>query len=113
MRPTRFDELSSSYDDLMRDPLRDRFTGHESMFFHRRKSELIRRFFRRRKIDTSGLRHLDVGCGQGELLNLLRADFKHSAGCDVSVEMMRQITGIETHVQTDPLQIPFEDGTFD
>ena len=113
MRPTRFDELPASYDDLLRDPLRNQFTGQDSMFFHRRKSELIRGFFRRRKIDTSGLRYLDVGCGQGELLNLLQGDFKHSTGCDVSVEMMRQITGIETRVQADPLQIPFEDGAFD
>jgi len=113
MRPTRFDELSSSYDDLLRDPLRDRFTGQESMFFHRRKSELIRRFFRRRNIDTSRLRHLDVGCGKGELLSMLRADFKRSAGCDVSADMMREITGVETRVQTNPLQVPFEDGAFD
>jgi SAM-dependent methyltransferase len=113
MRPTRFDKLSSSYDELLRDPLRDRFTGQESKFFHRRKSELIRQFFRRRKVNTSGLRHLDVGCGKGELLNLLRADFTDSAGCDVSADMMREIAGIETLVQTDPLKIPFEDGTFD
>ena len=113
MRPTRFDELSSSYEELLRDPLRDRFTGQESMFFHRRKSELIRRFFRLRNIDTSSLRHLDVGCGKGELLNLLQADFKRSAGCDVSADMMREITGVETRVQIDPLQIPFEDGSFD
>ena len=113
MRPTRFDELSSSYEDLLRDPLRDRFTGRESLFFHRRKSELIRRFFQRRNIDTSRLRHLDVGCGQGELLSILQADFKHSTGCDVSADMMREITGIETRVQIDPLQIPFEDGAFD
>ncbi|HSP69885.1 MAG TPA: class I SAM-dependent methyltransferase [Bryobacteraceae bacterium] len=113
MRPTRFDELSPSYDDLLRDPLRDLFTGQESMFFHRRKSELIRRFFRRRRIDTSGLRHLDVGCGKGELLNLLQADFAHSAGCDVSANMVRQIAGMETLLQSDPLRIPFEDGVFD
>ena len=113
MQPTRFDELSSSYDDLLRDPLRDRFTGSESIFFHRRKSELIRRFFRKRRTSTSGLAHLDVGCGKGELLNLLRADFKRSAGCDVSVDMMRGISGIETRVQTDPLRIPFDDEAFD
>ena len=113
MRPTRFDELSSSYDDLLQDPLRDRFTGSESMFFHRRKSELIRQFLRKRKTATSGLGHLDVGCGKGELLSLLRADFKHSAGCDVSRDMMRGITGIETRVQTDPLRIPFDDDAFD
>src|SRR5436190_24218199 len=87
MRPTRFDELSSSYEDLLRDPFRDRFTGQDSAFFHRSKNALIRRFFQRRNIDTSGLCHLDAGCGKGELLSMLRADFKHSAGCDVSVEM--------------------------
>jgi SAM-dependent methyltransferase len=113
MRPTRFDELSASYDDLLRDPLRDRFGGQDCAFFHRRKSELIRRFFRRRIMDTSGLHHLDVGCGKGELLNLLRPYFTHSAGCDVSADMMRDITGIETRVQTDPLKVPFEDGVFD
>jgi len=113
MRPTRFDDLSSSYDDFLRDPLRDRFAGHESTFFHRRKSDLIRRFFRRRKTPTSELCHLDVGCGKGQLLNLLQADFRYSAGCDVSKDMMRQITGIETRVQVNPLEIPFEDGAFD
>jgi SAM-dependent methyltransferase len=113
MRPTRFDELSASYDDLLRDPLRDRFGGQDCAFFHRRKSELIRRFFRRRIMDTSGLHHLDVGCGKGELLNLLRPYFTHSAGCDVSADMMRDITGIKTRVQTDPLKVPFEDGVFD
>ena len=39
------------------------------MFFHRRKGDLIRRFFRRRGVATSGLRYLDVGCGKGELLS--------------------------------------------
>jgi SAM-dependent methyltransferase len=112
-QPTRFDQLSSSYEDLLRDPLRDRFTGQESMFFHRRKGDLIRRFFRLRNVATSGLRYLDVGCGKGELLQLLQPDFAQAAGCDVSAEMMSQIAGIETRVQTDPLQIPFGDAEFD
>ena len=62
---------------------------------------------------TSGLRYLDVGCGKGELLRLLQSDFKQAAGCDVSAGMMRQIAGIETRVQQDPLQIPFGDAEFD
>lgn len=114
--PPRFDRLSSSYEELLRDPLRDRFTGPEAMFFHRRKGDLIRRFFRRRSMTTSALRYLDVGCGKGELLHLLQPDFKQTAGCDVSVSMMRpisQITGIETRVQKDSLQIPFGDAEFD
>jgi SAM-dependent methyltransferase len=108
-----FDEFSSSYDDLLKDPLRDRFTGNESLFFHQRKCELIRRFFRRRKVDTSQLRYLDVGCGKGELVTLLRGDFGRVAGCDVSAEMMEGIEGIETRVQTDALEIPFGAGEFD
>jgi SAM-dependent methyltransferase len=114
--PSRFDHLSSSYEELLRDPIRDRFTGQESEFFHRRKADLIRRFFRRRGLATSGLRYLDVGCGKGELLHLLQADFKQTSGCDVSAEMMRQVAqvaGIDTRVQKDPLQIPFGNAEFD
>ncbi|MCU1339254.1 MAG: Methyltransferase type 11 [Bryobacterales bacterium] len=116
MKPSRFDQFSSSYDELLRDPIRDRFTGNESMFFHRRKVELIRRFFRRRGLSTGRLCYLDVGCGRGELLHLLQSDFKETAGCDVSAEMMRQVSqvpGIETRVQPDPLKIPFGDAEFD
>jgi SAM-dependent methyltransferase len=115
-QPPRFDDLSSSYEELLRDPIRDRFTGQESMFFHRRKADLIRRFFQRRSTATSGLRYLDVGCGKGELLGLLQPNFKHAAGCDVSEAMMRQVsqvTGIETRVQNNPLQVPFGDAEFD
>jgi SAM-dependent methyltransferase len=110
---TPFDQLSSSYEELLRDPLRDRFRGSESLFFHRRKAELIRRFFRRRGLATSGLRFLDVGCGKGELLQLLQPGFARSAGCDVSAGMMRRMAGIETRVQADPLKIPYGDVEFD
>ena len=110
---TLFDQLSSSYQELLRDPIRDRFTGPEAEFFHRRKRDLIRRFFRRRRLSTAGLRYLDVGCGKGELLGLLQADFEHVAGCDVSSAMIDEICGIETRVQDDPLRIPFGQAEFD
>jgi SAM-dependent methyltransferase len=112
-QPPRFDDLSSSYEELLRDPIRDRFTGHESMFFHRRKADLIRLFFQRRRAATSGLHYLDVGCGKGELLGLLQSDFEQAAGCDVSEAMMRQIKGVETRTQLDSLQIPFGNAEFD
>lgn len=110
---TRFDQLSPSYDELLRDPIRERFTGQESGFFHRRKADLIRRFFRRRGLGTAALHYLDVGCGKGELLGLLQPDFKQVAGCDVSEAMMQPVTGVETRIQNDPLQIPFGDAGFD
>jgi SAM-dependent methyltransferase len=110
---TPFDQLSPSYEELLRDPIRERFTGRESAFFHRRKADLIRRFFRRRGLGTAGLRYLDVGCGKGELLGLLHSDFERAAGCDVSAAMLRQVTEIEVRVQKDPLQIPYGDAEFD
>ena len=113
MDQPRFDHLSASYAELLKDPIRDRFSGQESLFFHLRKRDLIRRFFRRRRIATTALSYLDVGCGKGELLNLLRSDFQYVAGCDVSAEMMGQITGIENRIQRDPASIPFPDATFD
>ncbi|HLN03874.1 MAG TPA: class I SAM-dependent methyltransferase [Bryobacteraceae bacterium] len=109
----RFDQLASSYEQLLRDPIRDRFSGRESLFFHTRKRDLIHRFFQRRRMATAGLRYLDVGCGRGELLDLLRLDFGYVAGCDVSADMMHEISGIETRVQRDPAAIPFSDANFD
>ena len=108
MKP-EFDQLASSYEQLLRDPIRDRFSGPELLFFHLRKRDLLRAFFRRRHISASSLRYLDVGCGKGELLGLLRHDFGHVAGCDVSADMMREISGIETRTQTDPAMVPFAD----
>ena len=110
---TPFDRLSPSYEELLRDPIRERFAGRESAFFHRRKADLIRRFFRRRGLSTARRRCLDVGCGHGELLGLLQTDFKQVAGCDVSEAMLQRVGGIETRVQRDPLQIPFGNGEFD
>lgn len=108
-----FDRYSSAYDALLKDPIRDRFTGNESRFFHERKSELIRKFFQRRTIDTTRLSYLDVGCGKGELVSLLRDAFGRTAACDVSAEMMSGLQGVETRIQTDSLQLPFGDAEFD
>ena len=113
MTGSRFDQLSSSYEELLRDPLRNRFTGQEPAFFHRRKADLIRAFFRQRGLSASKLRYLDVGCGKGELLQLLQSDFKQLAGCDISPGMLRQIAGIDTRIQKDSTQVPFGDAEFD
>jgi SAM-dependent methyltransferase len=110
---SRFDNLSASYDELLRDPIRDRFAGKNAEFFHLRKSILIRDYFQRRSIDTRTMSYLDVGCGKGQLLKLLEPYFSRVAGCDVSVEMMRSLDGVETRVQDHPLRIPFPENSFD
>ena len=112
-----FDEFSASYEDLLQDPLRQRFSGGSSEFFHLRKRDLIREYFRTRKLDTKTLGYLDLGCGRGELISLLHDDFGYAAGCDPSAGMMEagrlRSKGIETRLQDDPLRIPFASGQFD
>jgi len=108
-----FERYSASYDELLQDPIRDRFTGNCPAFFHLRKRDLIRDYCRRRDLNTHRLSYLDLGCGKGELVTLLRPDFGHVAGCDLSPKMMESVRGIETRVQEDPGKIPFDSETFD
>lgn len=112
-----FDALSGSYEELLKDPLRDRFTGGASEFFHVRKCDLMRDFFRRRQVDTRALSYLDIGCGKGELLTLLREDFEQVCGCDPSPGMLAAgglgAKGIQTCVQQDPRKLPYDDARFD
>lgn len=110
MDQKEFDGFSASYEDLLRDPIRDRFAG-KSDFFHRRKRDLIRD--RLRTVgDTHKWSYLDLGCGKGELATLLREDFGEVVGTDPSSQMMESIRGFDTRVQEDPAIIPFEDGRF-
>src|SRR5437868_2017554 len=107
MSRPEFDRYSATYDELLHDPIRERFSGGGSEFFHLRKRDLIRDYFRSRQLDSQQLRYLDVGCGKGELLSLLRDDFAYVAGCDPSAEMLSCVTAADTKVQTDPTVIPF------
>ena len=112
-----FDALSSSYEELLRDPIRDRFGAGKSDFFHVRKRDLIREYFRGRGVDSKPLSFLDLGCGTGALLTLLRGDFSYVAGCDPSGGMLEagglKEADIDARVQHDPARIPFDDSTFD
>jgi SAM-dependent methyltransferase len=112
MKP-EFDQFSDSYDALLKDPVRDRFMGGRSDFFHHRKRDLIRAYFRQRGVSTSGMAYLDLGCGKGELAGMLSGDFKRTCGCDPSEGMLKFAPGIETRTQTKPDTIPFPDASFD
>lgn len=113
MNRPEFDRYSGSYEELLKDPIRDRFMGSGPQFFHLRKRDLIRQYFSPRGIDTRRLSYLDIGCGKGELLSLLRDDFHQVAGCDPSPAMLSSIQGMETRVQDDSGKLPFADATFD
>jgi SAM-dependent methyltransferase len=112
-----FDKYAHSYEDLVQDPIRDLFSGGGSEFFHVRKRDLIRDYFRRRSVNTCSLSYLDVGCGQGELLKLLRDDFGKVCGCDPSSGMIStgelKAKEIDARLQPENGPIPFNDHQFD
>ncbi len=108
-----FDQYSDSYEQLLKDPVRDRFMSGDSQFFHVRKRDLIRAYFRKRSVNTGAMAYLDLGCGKGELAGLLRQDFKGVCGCDPSPGMLAAAHGIETKLQVDPGLIPYPNGAFD
>jgi SAM-dependent methyltransferase len=107
-----FDHYADSYEELLKDPIRDRF-GKGSRFFHERKRDLIRAFCRRHDLPTRSMRYLDVGCGKGELVTLLRNDFGSVAGCDPSARMLGAAEGIDIRVQRELGSIPYENDEFD
>jgi len=116
MPQREFDNFSASYEDLLKDPLRDSFGGG-SAFFHSRKRDLIRAYFRRAARKTDELHYLDVGCGKGDLMSLLADDFAEVAGCDPSAGMLESgaipARGLEVRVQDDLGRIPYDDARFD
>jgi ubiquinone/menaquinone biosynthesis C-methylase UbiE len=112
MSHAEFDEYAPSYEKLLKDPIRDRFSG-DARFFHLRKRDLILRYSRRQKLNSHSMAYLDLGCGKGDLLSLLRDDFGRVAGCDPSASMLKHLQGVETRVQTNFDVIPFGGAEFD
>ena len=81
-----FDEFAAEYAALLRDPIRDRFaTGP---FFAVRKWELIEQFYERTGRDLKRAHWLDVGCGQGRLLQIGGPSVQQASGCDLSSGMV-------------------------
>ena len=66
-QPPQFDAYASGYEDLLRDPLRVKFTRSNEFFFER-KVQVIREFYQKIGVSTANLSWLDAGCGQGDLL---------------------------------------------
>jgi SAM-dependent methyltransferase len=61
---------------------------------------------------SPGLRVLDAGCGNGEYLRALAGHPVRTAGCDLSMGMLRS-AGHRALLNADIAALPFRDGTFD
>ena len=107
-----FDQYATSYSDLLRDPIRDRFASG-AQFFHQRKMALILSFLARQNISPEKLSWLDVGCGRGDLLNVGMSRFQRAVGCDPSAKMAEGCASAEVFTQTSPTELPFPDSSFD
>ncbi|HXI40199.1 MAG TPA: class I SAM-dependent methyltransferase [Bryobacteraceae bacterium] len=110
--PAEFDKYAASYQELLDDPIRNRFAPGSAFFFER-KWILIAEYFSRISLETSNADWLDVGCGRGELLRLGKPHFRAVAGCDVSAEMMAACNDLVVKRQEHLESLPFEDASFD
>jgi SAM-dependent methyltransferase len=104
-----FDQYAKEYDELLSDPLRDRFAGG-SDFFIRQKCRVVAD--RLPKTDGRALRVLDAGCGQGTAFKFFERDV-HVFGTDISQPMLRPAAQRGPVAVQEPLQLPFPDDTFD
>src|SRR5579863_1418416 len=103
-----FDQYSNDYETLVTDPVRTRFGGGNSDFFHTRKMELLLRFCGRNRLRPSEMSWLDLGCGRGELLQLGASYFRQRDGCDPSAGMLTAAGDVEVRRQTSTTTIPFD-----
>lgn len=108
-----FDLYSESYQEMLSDPMRNRFADADSEFFHTRKRDLILSYLKKHVPNTRHLSYLDVGCGYGQLMSLLRANFARIAGCDVSEGMISHASGLDVRLQKQLCELPFESAAFD
>jgi SAM-dependent methyltransferase len=104
-----FDEFAGQYDDLLRDPLRDRFAGG-SDFFIKQKCRIVAR--RLPKAAGRPLRVLDAGCGQGTAFQFFDPAV-HVFGSDISIPMLRDAARRGPVTVQEPYSLPFADNTFD
>ena len=107
-----FDQYARSYADYLDDPLRCRF-ARDPLHFHRRKWLLIQKLLERAGMDPARSKWLDVGCGQGSLLEVAGKHFSQASGCDPSGSMLSSCASFSVREQTSPVALPYEDSSMD
>jgi ubiquinone/menaquinone biosynthesis C-methylase UbiE len=111
-KPTGFNAYAADYEELIRDPIREKFAATNRFFFER-KLQVIRGFYKGFGVDTRKLDWLDAGCGQGDLLRLAGSDFKSAAGCDPSEGMLQSCSDLHVRQQPSMVSLPFDNQSFD
>ncbi len=104
-----FDDYARNYEALLDDPWRRKFADG-SEFFIEQKCRALMRHLRRDGVRNPRL--VDVGCGQGTAMGILRREAR-VVGTDISVEMVRGATGRGPVAVQEPFALPFADGAFD
>jgi SAM-dependent methyltransferase len=107
-----FEQYAHCYADYLDDPLRTRF-ALDPLHFHRRKWLLIQKLLNRAGVDPARSRWLDVGCGQGNLLELAGKHFSQASGCDLSAGMLASCASFPVREQASPVELPYEDSSMD
>lgn len=112
-RPSReFDQYAPAYAELLDDPVRNRF-AQDPLHFHRRKWLLLQSILKRAEVDVASQRWLDVGCGQGDLLELAGRNFARATGCDPSAGMISGARSFKVEHQPSIVELPFGDAFTD
>lgn len=108
-----FDQISSQgYQELLDDPLRSSLGGDQA-YFDQRKVDHMTDTLLGADTCTGDPKHLDVGCGEGRVLELLRQGFEGQFyGVDVSRGMLKTLS-ISGTALFDGQCLPFPDDCFD
>jgi len=107
-----FDEFAGKYDDLLKDPLRDKFAGGSAFFIQQKCRIVARRLERLRREAGRPLRVLDAGCGQGTAFPFIGSDTR-VFGSDISMPMLHDAVKRGPVAVQEPYALPFADETFD
>lgn len=109
--PRAFDEFAPQYEQLLHDPLRNRFTGGGDYFIEL-KCRVLLGLLAGRMTGGRPLRVLDAGCGQGASFRFLRNRVR-VFGSDISRPMLREAVRSGPVIVQEPFDLPFADHTFD
>lgn len=107
-----FEKYAPTYDELLDDPARNRFT-RDPLHFHWRKWIVIERLLSKRGLTPQEMTWLDVGCGRGDLLELAGGRFYRAIGCDPSIGMLPSNSSFSVFEQPSLTELPFNDRSID